>query len=44
MRRPAPLPQITDAPASAFARGWWAGATVGAVTGMGLAVLLGWLR
>lgn len=43
MRRPSPLPQITDA-ASTFARGWWAGAVVGAVNGMALAVLLGWLR
>lgn len=44
MRRPTPLPQITDTPAREFASGWWAGIAVGCVCGLGLAVLLGFLR
>ncbi len=42
--QPGALPHITDEPAREFARGWWAGIAVGAVNGLALAVLLGWLR
>lgn len=44
LRAPAALPQITDTPAREFSRGWWAGIAVGAVNGVALAVLAGWLR
>lgn len=39
------LPHITDSPKSAFLAGWWAGLAVGAVNGLGFAVLaLKWVR
>ncbi len=41
---PAALPSITDSAARAWSRGWWAGITVGAVNGLAVAVLAGWLR
>ncbi|KQR55653.1 hypothetical protein [Acidovorax sp. Leaf160] len=41
---PAELPRISDTAARAWSRGWWAGITVGAVNGMAVAVLAGWLR
>lgn len=42
--QPTALPQITDTPAREFATGWWAGIAVGGVSGVALAVLMGWLR
>lgn len=44
LRKPAPLPTVQGATASAWAAGWYTGLAVGTVTGLGLAVLLGLLK
>lgn len=44
MHAPASLPDPEAPAARAWAQGWWAGIAVGAVCGLGVAVLLGVLR
>ena len=44
MRKPTALPPVDSAAAREWASGWYAGMLVGIVNGLGLAVLLGWLR
>lgn len=42
--RPTEAPAVQQAAAREWAAGWWAGIAVGAINGVALAVLAGWLR
>ena len=44
LHAPTPLPEPEASAAHAWAQGWWSGIAVGAVCGLGLAVLMGGLR
>lgn len=37
---PSPLPTVADDPRRAWSHGWWAGIAVGAINGIGGAVLI----
>lgn len=42
--KPSRIAPVQQAAAYEWAAGWWAGIVVGAVNGVGLAVIAGWLR
>lgn len=44
LRKPSAPPAVEQAAAREWAAGWWAGIAVGAINGVALAVLAGWLR
>lgn len=44
MGKPTAAPAVEQAAAREWSLGWWAGNAVGIVNGLGLAVVLGWLR
>ena len=41
---PSRIPPVDQAAQAEWVAGWWAGLAVGAVNGVALAVVLGWLR